>query len=246
MHVRRARHRFDAAADEHVAVADGDRVGGGVDRLQPGAAQPIDGQAADLDREAGQEHGHPRDVPVVLAGLVGAAEDDVLDEGGVDAGAVDDGAQHERRQVVGSDARERAAVAADRRPDGLDDPGLADGTVLISGHRGDRRGAAGSGRDASGNPWREGRQRAVGMRRPEPQCEHDVVARGHSLIRRETHLLGDRALDPLTDPIRTETPRLRAGELRIDRLATPVVVPVEPAARLPAEPSGRDQPFLDP
>ena len=78
--VRRAGHRFDAAADEHVAVADRDRVGGRVDRLEPGAAQPVDGQPADLDREVGQEQGHPRDVAVVLAGLVGAAEDDVLDE----------------------------------------------------------------------------------------------------------------------------------------------------------------------
>ena len=98
-----------------------------VDRLQPGAAQPVDGQAADLDREAGEEHRHPGDVAVVLAGLVGAAEDDVLDERRVDAGAIDDGAQHERGEVVGADAGERAAVATDRGPDGLDDPGLADG-----------------------------------------------------------------------------------------------------------------------
>jgi hypothetical protein len=52
--VRRPRHRLDAATDEHVAVADGDGVGGAVDRLQPGAAQPIDGQPADVDRKACQ------------------------------------------------------------------------------------------------------------------------------------------------------------------------------------------------
>ena len=125
--VRRARHRLDAAADEHVAVADRDRVRRGVDRLEARAAQPVDGQAADLDREVGQQQRHPGDVAVVLAGLVGAAEDDVLDEGRVDAGAVDDGAQHGGGEVVRPDARERAAVAADRRADGLDDPGLADG-----------------------------------------------------------------------------------------------------------------------
>ena len=126
-HVRRPGHRFHAAADEHVAVADGDRVRGRVDRLQPGPAQPIDGQPADLDREAGQQHGHPRHVAVVLARLVRAAEDHVLDQRRVDAGAVDDGPQHERGEVVRADARERPAVAADRRPDGLDDPGLANG-----------------------------------------------------------------------------------------------------------------------
>ena len=68
---------------------------------------------------------HPRDVAVVLAGLVGAAEDHVLDQRRVDAGAIDHGAQHERRQVVGPDGRERAAVAPDRRAHGLDDPRLA-------------------------------------------------------------------------------------------------------------------------
>ena len=80
--VRRAGHRFDAAADEHVAVADRDRVRRRVDRLEPGAAQPVDGQPADLDREVREQERHPRDVAVVLAGLVGAAEDDVLDEPG--------------------------------------------------------------------------------------------------------------------------------------------------------------------
>ena len=102
--VRRAGHRFDAAADEDVAVADRDRVRRGVDGLEPGAAQPIDGLAADLDREAGEQQRHARDVAVVLAGLVGAAEDHVLDERRVDAGALDDGAQDERGEVVRADA----------------------------------------------------------------------------------------------------------------------------------------------
>ena len=48
---RRAGHRLDAAADEHVAVADLDGVGRRVDRLQAAAAQAVDGQAADLDRQ---------------------------------------------------------------------------------------------------------------------------------------------------------------------------------------------------
>jgi hypothetical protein len=50
-HVRRPAHRLDAAGDEDVAVADGDGVGGRVDRLQAAAAQPVDRQPADLDRQ---------------------------------------------------------------------------------------------------------------------------------------------------------------------------------------------------
>ena len=95
----------------------------------PRPAQPVDGQPADLDRQAGQQHGHPGDVAVVLAGLVGAAEDDVLDEAGIDAGPVDDRAQHGRRQVVRPHGGQGPAVPPDRRADGLDDPGLAERTV---------------------------------------------------------------------------------------------------------------------
>ena len=127
--VRRAGHRFDAAADEHVAVADRDRVRRRVDRLEPRAAQPVDGQATDLDREVREQERHPRDVAVVLAGLVGAAEDDVLDEAGVDAGTVHQPAQDRGGQVVRPDAGQGAAVATDRGPDRLDDPGFTKGTV---------------------------------------------------------------------------------------------------------------------
>ena len=41
---------------------------------------------------------------------------------------------HDRREVVGPDARERAAVAADGRADGVDDPGLAERSVEIPSH----------------------------------------------------------------------------------------------------------------
>ena len=105
-----------------------------VDRLEAGAAQPVDGLPADLDREAGDQQRHPGDVAVVLAGLVRAAEDDVLDQRWVDARAIDDGAQDGCGEIVRSDSGQRAAVAADRGADGLDDPGFAERAVRISGH----------------------------------------------------------------------------------------------------------------
>ena len=123
---------------------DRDRVRRRVDGLEARTAQPVDGLAADLDREVRQQQRHPGDVAVVLAGLVGAAEDDVLDERRVDAGTVDEGTQHSGGQVVRPDARERAAVAADRRADRLDDPGLASRTSKVSGHAVDGSAGAGS------------------------------------------------------------------------------------------------------
>ena len=132
--VGRAGHRLHAAGHEHVAVADHDRVGGRVDRLEAGAAQPVDGLAGDLDGEAGQQAGHARHVAVVLAGLVGAAEDHVVDAGGVDAGLGHSGPDGQRGQVVGAHGAQRAAVAADGRAHGGDDPRLAQGAVEGPGH----------------------------------------------------------------------------------------------------------------
>ena len=62
-----------------------------------------------------------RDVAVVLARLVGAAEPDVLDLRPGDAGALDRGGDGERREVVGPHVGEPAAVAADGRPHGGED-----------------------------------------------------------------------------------------------------------------------------
>ena len=78
-HQRRARHRLDAAGDEEVAVADGDRARGRDDGLEPRAAQAVHRDAGDRLRQPRQQRRHARDVAVVLAGLVGAAEEDVVD-----------------------------------------------------------------------------------------------------------------------------------------------------------------------
>ena len=134
--IRRARHGLDAAGNEHVAVVGGDRVGRGVDRLETRTAQSVDGLAGHLDRQVGQQRGHPGDVAIVLAGLVGGAQDHVLDERRVDAGSIDDRPNDRRRQVVRPNACERPAVAPDGGSDGLDDPGLAERPVEIARHGG--------------------------------------------------------------------------------------------------------------
>src|SRR5439155_15595439 len=65
----------------------------------------------------------------------------VLDQAGIDPGALDDGPDRGRREVVGPYGGERAAVPPDRRPDRLDDPGVANGPTVITGHAIDCRGA---------------------------------------------------------------------------------------------------------
>ena len=59
--------------------------GGEVDGLLAGAALAVDGGRGGLDREPGLEPGVAGDVDALLAELLHAAGDDVLDLGGLDA-----------------------------------------------------------------------------------------------------------------------------------------------------------------
>jgi hypothetical protein len=66
--------------------------------------------AGHLDRKAGQQGRHARDVAVVLAGLVGTAVDHVGDGGPIHRMvARHQGADRDRTQVIGTHRTERAA-----------------------------------------------------------------------------------------------------------------------------------------
>ncbi len=124
-HERRARHQLDAAGDHHLGLAGLDGAGRLADRVEPRAAQAVDRRAGDVVRQPREQGGHARDVAVVLAGLVGAAEDHVVDHLRRQVRrARQDLPDDERRQVVGADLGEGAAVAADRRADAGADIGV--------------------------------------------------------------------------------------------------------------------------
>ena len=91
----------------------------------------------------GQEQGHPGNVPVVLAGLVGTAQDHVLDQCRVDAGAIDDGSDRRGREIVRPNGGKGPAVAPDRGAHGGDDPRFAQGPMQVAGHGSIVGGAAG-------------------------------------------------------------------------------------------------------
>src|SRR5690606_41235002 len=71
---------------------------------------------------AREQCSHAGHVAVVIAGAVGVAEVDVVHGGGVQAGgAFGERAQHVRGQVVGADAGQGAAVAAEGGADRVED-----------------------------------------------------------------------------------------------------------------------------
>src|SRR5690606_24802594 len=89
------------------------------------SAQAVEGDPAGPVGKAGEQRRHPGEVAIVLAGLVGAAEDDVVELVPVDSGiALDQGGDRDGREIVGADMGKRSAVAADRRADGVADEGF--------------------------------------------------------------------------------------------------------------------------
>ena len=118
---RDAGHGLDAAADGDVAGAGLDEVGGEVDGLLGAAALAVYGRGGDRVGEVGGEEHVAGDVDALLADLVDAAEDDVLDHAGLDAGALDDLVQDHCAEVVGVDAGKDAVAAAHGRANGLYD-----------------------------------------------------------------------------------------------------------------------------
>ena len=122
---RCARHRLGAARHEELAVAGDHRMAGRDDCREAGGAESVHRHAGHRVRQAREQRGHARDVPVVLAGLVGRAEVDIFDVCRRHTGALDHGPDSERGEIVRPHACERAAVAPDRRAHTSKDDGAA-------------------------------------------------------------------------------------------------------------------------
>ena len=110
----RARHGFDAAGDGEIHLAGADRARRIADRIEPGSAKPIDGEAGHAFRQSGEQQRHARHVAIVFAGLVGAAEENFVETRPIGLRvARDECADRRGGEIVGADFRQRAAVAAD-------------------------------------------------------------------------------------------------------------------------------------
>ena len=132
-HERRARHRFDAAGNGEIDLAAFDGARGVADRIETGGAEPIYCEAGNRVGQSGNEQRHARDVAVVLARLVGAAEHDLVERRPIHVRmALDQRPDRRGGEIVGAHLGERAAVAADRGAHRIAEEDVAD-----LGHDGD-------------------------------------------------------------------------------------------------------------
>ena len=123
-------HRLHAAGDPDLDRAGLDHVVDQVRRLLAGAALGVDrGRAGGLG-EPGVQPGAADHVVGLLAGLGDAAADDLLDQLGVDAGALEHLALDEPEQLARVDAGEAAVALAEGGADSVDDHGVSHGTKL--------------------------------------------------------------------------------------------------------------------
>ena len=120
---RHQAHRLGAAGHDRLRPAAHDPLGRERDGLQARRAEAVDGDRRRLHRHAGPQAGDPRDVQPLLGLWHGAAEDDVVDLPGRDAGRApqrfaDDGGRH----LVRPDGAQRAVRRlADGRANGGND-----------------------------------------------------------------------------------------------------------------------------
>jgi hypothetical protein len=125
---RHVAHVLHARADDDVVHARRDEGRREVHGLLRGAALAVDGGRRRLDRQARLQPRVAGDVEALLAELLDAARDDVLDLGRIDAGAFDDRAVRGREQRVGVDVAVVALLAMptpDRRSRRFDDDDLS-------------------------------------------------------------------------------------------------------------------------
>ena len=85
----RLAHALHATGEDDIGLAEQDQLAAADSGLDAGAAQPVDGQGRNFDRQAGFQSNVPCAVDRVGAGLEHVPEDDVIDRFGLHTGALE-------------------------------------------------------------------------------------------------------------------------------------------------------------
>ena len=117
---------LDAAGNGELGLAASNGARRIADGIEPGCAQPVDGDPRNGFGQARQQQRHARHVAIVLAGLIGAAEHDLVERRPVDLGmALDERPDGHGGEIVGTHLGKRAAIAADRRAHAIAEKNVA-------------------------------------------------------------------------------------------------------------------------
>ena len=135
----RATHALDAAGDHQRSVARPDRSRCTAERIETGSTKPVHRRTRHICRQARKQPSHPRDIAIVLAGLVRATVDHVVDRRPVDIRiARHQRLDRDRAEIVGTHHRQRAAVTADRGADSVANESLSAHVISPSENAGRR------------------------------------------------------------------------------------------------------------
>jgi hypothetical protein len=124
-HIGRAGHALDAARDHHVGFAELHRARGVAGGFEARAAEAVHGRTRHFDGKTGKQGRHARHVAIVLARLVDAAIDHVVDRAPVDIGVtLDQRLDGMGRKIVDTHGAQATIVAADGGTNGVADEGF--------------------------------------------------------------------------------------------------------------------------
>ena len=112
-HVGAPRHHFDATADAEIAVPEHDRLRGGHDALQAGAAKTVDRHRHRLHRQAGLDRRNAGDIRESRLGRDAVADGHVVDLLRIGAGTGDRFLHHGSRQIGRFHPAQRTAERTD-------------------------------------------------------------------------------------------------------------------------------------
>ena len=119
------RHGFHAAGQNQVGLAQLDHLGGVDDGLDAASAQPVDGERRRLDGQACAQGHMPGPIDGIARGLLGVAENRVIEFPGIKAGAFDGTRARDGAQFLGGKVFQLAAVTPKRRAGPANDGDVA-------------------------------------------------------------------------------------------------------------------------
>ncbi len=112
-HKRRPGHALHPAGDHQLRFTAFNRPRRDADRVEAGATQAVDGATGHALRQPGQQQRHARHVAVVFPGLVGAAQNHIVNARGIQPRVtLQQRFQRQRREVVGAHRRQSTTKTA--------------------------------------------------------------------------------------------------------------------------------------